>query len=266
MKQRHLWYILLANGLFATVANLLFLIDGIQQLWKVLWQSLLYGMVVYAFQIALTYYLIQKYASRSWLYQPFRARAWAVGLGVGIGLWLLFTGIYTLQRSSSLLFPNSSESFVRFLSIFLFNSLPGALIEEYLFRYLPVRYAESRKLEKPRAWLLYVGVLLLFTVVHIPAYLLRDQVPLSSLWSPFSMGIAFFFVYHTTRNLPFAALFHAFTNNHWFLYGTRDSNDYSIVILASVIWLMLRIRQKQRAYKLKLQKDIYSTSTEHHRE
>ncbi|GAB3180811.1 CPBP family intramembrane glutamic endopeptidase [Telluribacter humicola] len=262
MKQRHIWYVLLANGLFATIANLLFLIDGIQQLWKILWQSLLYGMVVYAFQIALTYYLIQKYASRSWLYQPFKAKAWAVGLGVSLGIWLLYTGVYWFKHSTNLLFPNSSGSFIRFLSVFLFNSLPGALIEEYLFRYLPVRYVESKRLDKSKAWLLYLGVLILFTLVHIPAYILRDQVPLSALWSPFSMGIAFFFVYHTTRNLPFAALFHAFTNNSWFIYGPSKNTDYSIVILVSIVWLMLRIWQKQREYKLKVLEELESSQLE----
>ncbi|HEV7349213.1 type II CAAX prenyl endopeptidase Rce1 family protein [Telluribacter sp.] len=248
MKQRHIWYILLANGLFAALANLLFLINEIQHLWSVLWQSLLLGAIVYLFQISLTWYLVKKYASDDWLGRPFAASVWVTALGAGVGTWLLFNGIYALRHSAShpasLLFSNSYESLLRFLSVFLLNSLPGALIEEFLFRYLPVRYAESRSLSKPRAWLLYLGVLVLFVLVHIPAYLLRDQVPLSSLWSPFTMGIAFFFVYYTTRSVPFTALFHAFTNNPWFIYGPRESTDYSIVILVSIAWYIVRSRQK----------------------
>jgi hypothetical protein len=248
MKQRHIWYILFANGLFAMAANMLFLIDDIQPLWAELSKSLLLGLVVYGLQVAFTGYLVVRYASRDWLRRPFAPVAWAVALGVGVGTWLLFNGYYALRHASGLLLPNSPASFFRFLSVFVFNSLPGALIEEYLFRYLPVRYAESRGLHRANAWLLYVGVLLLFVLVHIPAYLLRDQLPLSSLWGPFTMGTAFFFVYYTTRSVPFTALFHAFTNNAWFIHGTRPSADYSLVIVVSIAWYLIRIRQKHPDY------------------
>ena len=53
------------------------------------------------------------------------------------------------------------------------------------------------------------------------------------------MGAAYLFVYYATRNLAFTTLFHAFYNNHFMLFGTT-THDYSLVILAGVLWFVIR--------------------------
>ena len=193
----HAWQlgvILLANGLFALLANLLFYFKIIErtQFATSKWPLIGLGLMVYSVQAVLIYYLVKKYADLSWLLQPFKARSWLSGLAVGLLVWLAANAFLALRLPEGTGQIDSPRSFDRFLPIFLFNSLPGALIEEYLFRYFPIRFAESRLLSRGRTVLLYMGVLLFFTATHIPAYLWQYHTPLTSLWSPFTGGHLFF--------------------------------------------------------------------------
>lgn len=250
MRTWQLWVILLANGLFALLANLLFYFKIIErtQFATNKWPLIGLGLLVYSAQAMLIYYLVKKYADLSWLRQPFKAQSWLRGLGIGLLVWLAANAFLVLRLPEGFQRLGSGRELDRFLPIFLFNSLPGALIEEYLFRYLPIRFAESRRLSRGRTVLLYMAVLLFFTATHIPAYLWQYHTPLSSLWSPFTGGASFLFVYYATRNLAFTTLFHAFTNNSWMLVGPSEIKDYSLVIVASIIWFFWRTNRRERLY------------------
>ena len=243
-----MWVILLANGLFALLANLLFYFKIIEpsrsaaDRWPFVWL----GLMVYSVQVLLIYFLVKKYAGIRWISQPFRSKGWLWGTVVALVVWLAANTFLALMQPGSALRLSSLQSFVRFLPVFLLNSLPGALIEEYLFRYLPVRFVESRRLSRERTLLLFMAVLVFFTITHIPAYLWQYHNPLWSLWSPFTMGAAYFFVYYATRNLAFTTLFHAFHNNSWMLVGRSEVKDYSLVIVASIIWFFWRTSRRNR--------------------
>lgn len=202
---------------------------------------ILLSMLVYGTQLFLIYYLVRRYAPVRWLYQPWRWQDWAWGLGVGLLVWLIANGAMAYRLPDGFSSPAPSRSFARFWPVFLFNSIPGALIEEYLFRFIPVRFAESQGLSRWQMMGLFFTVLVFFTAIHIPAYLWQYNNTLWALWSPFSMGAAYLFVYYATRNLAFTTLFHAFYNNHWMLFGT-STQDYSLVILAGVLWFVIRKR------------------------
>lgn len=248
MKHTHLWGILLANGLFAFLANLLFQVEEVHTIQSSsgLWPPVLLGLGVYAIQIALICLLVYRYTPSGWWARPFKPSYWYWAVGIGISLWLVANAMLAYRYPSDHLRFNSTRSLTRYLTIFLLNSFPGALIEEYLFRYLPVRFAESKGLSQAQTILLFLAVLLFFTATHIPAYLWQYKIPLSSLWSPFTMGAAFFFVYYATRNLPFTAFFHAFTNNSWVLFGPAEIKDYSLVIVISIVWFLFRISRTNR--------------------
>ena len=241
-----LWVILLANGLFALLANLLFYFKIIEPLRFSAnkWPLIGLGLMVYSVQAILIYYLVKKYADLRWLLQPFQARDWLRGLAVGLLVWLAANAFLALRLPEGFQRIGSPRGFDRFLPVFLPNSLPGALIEEYLFRYLPIRVAESPRLSRERTLLLFMAVLVFFTATHIPAYLWQYHNPLWSLWSPFTMGAAYFFVYYATRNLAFTTLFHAFHNNSWMLVGRSEIKDYSLVIVASIVWYFWRTRRR----------------------
>lgn len=250
MRQRHLWVILLANGLFALLANLLFFFDMIGPIRTSpnKWPFILLGLMVYSIQVGLIYFLVRKYAPTRWLFQPFRGKDWILGLVMALLVWLMANAAqgYLLPGGFSKL--NSTRSFTRFLPIFLFNSIPGALIEEYLFRFLPVRFAEIQDFSRRQTVMLFLLVLVFFTATHIPAYLWQYHSTLWSLWNPFSMGAAFLFVYYATRNLAFTTLFHAFYNNSWMLYGSSSVKDYSLVIVVSMVWFLWRTSRKNNSF------------------
>ncbi|GHB51621.1 CPBP family glutamic-type intramembrane protease [Persicitalea jodogahamensis] len=248
MKTWQLWVILLANGLFALLANLLFYFKVIEPMRFSAnkWPLIGLGLMVYSVQAMLIYFLVKKYADLHWLLIPFKAKDWLWGLAIGVLVWLGANIFLALRLPGDIQRLISTRGFERFLPIFLLNSLPGALIEEYLFRYLPVRLAESRRLTRERTLLLFLAVLVFFTATHIPAYLWQYNNPLWSLWSPFTMGAAYFFVYYATRNLAFVTLFHAFYNNSWMLVGRSEIRDYSLVIVASIIWFFWRTSRRNR--------------------
>jgi membrane protease YdiL (CAAX protease family) len=248
MKHTHLWGILLANGLFALLANLLFLIDDVHAIQSSagLWPPVLLGLGVYTIQIILIYYLVRHFVPASWRTRLFKVSEWYWALGIGSSIWLLANIALAYRLHPDQLRFNSTRSLTHYLTIFLLNSFPGAMIEEFLFRYLPVLFAENKGLSQAKTILLFFAVLLFFTATHIPAYLWQYEISLWSLWSPFTMGAAFFFVYYATRNLPFAALFHAFTNNSWVLFGPSEIKDYSLVIIVSILWFLLRTNRTSR--------------------
>ncbi len=246
MHTWQLWVILLANGLFALLANLLFYFKIIEpsEFSNNKWPLIGLGLLVYSVQALLIYYLVKKYADLSWLRQPFKAPSWLRGLAVGLLVWLAANAFLALRLPEGFQRIGAVRGFDRFLPVFLFNSLPGALIEEYLFRYLPVRFVENRQLSRGRTLLLFIMVLLFFTATHIPAYLWQYHNTLWSLWSPFTMGAAYFFVYYATRNIAFTTLFHAFHNNVWMLVGRSEIKDYSLVIVASIVWFFWRTSRR----------------------
>lgn len=242
VKLWQLWLILLANGLYALLANLLFYFNIIEPSRSSAdkWPFIGLGLMIYSVQAMLIYFLVKKYADLRWLIQAFKAQDWLRGLTIGLLVWGAANLFLALRLPEGFQRLGSTRGFERFLPIFILNSMPGALIEEYLFRYLPVRFAENRRLSRERTLLLFMAVLVFFTATHIPAYLWQYQNPLSSLWGPFTMGAAYFFVYYATRNLAFATLFHAFSNNSWMLVGRSEIKDYSLVIVASILWFFWR--------------------------
>lgn len=239
---RNFWLVLIANGLFALSINLLIFFGAVSlpNSSDNLWQPRVLGLVVYTIQISLIIFLIRRFASTRWLRMPFGFKSVRMGIIVGLVLWLMASAYLYFQNPVAANQLNSTHSFTRFITTFLLNSIPGALIEEYLFRYLPVRFAESQRLSGRRTIQLFLLVLTFFTATHIPAYLWQYHLPLQALWSPLTMGAAFFFVYYATRNLVFTALFHAFTNNAWVIFGPATFKDYSLVIVVSIIWYFWR--------------------------
>ena len=167
---------------------------------------------------------------------------------MGLIVWGIANAAQNYRLPDSVSKLNSARSFSRFLPIYLFNSIPGALIEEYLFRFLPVRFAESQGFSRRKTVVLFLAVLMFFTVTHIPAYLWQYHSTLWSLWNPFSMGAAFFFVYYATRNIAFTTLFHGFYNNSWMLYGSTSVKDYSIVIVVSMVWFLWRTSRRNASF------------------
>lgn len=139
------------------------------------------------------------------------------------------------------------EQVVAFLPIFFLNSLPGAFSEEWLFRYIPFRFGTSQT-HRYRPILLCFGLLIVFTLMHIPAYLFQYGIDLSELSHVFMTGLLFLAVYLLTNNLMFTVFFHAFTNQPLFFYQSPFNWTYFYisVLIISTIWALVNWKNLQK--------------------
>jgi membrane protease YdiL (CAAX protease family) len=230
--------ILLVNCLISIGINGLFYWQTSKSILSQRPVALLAGLVVYCAQVGITYYILDK--QRSWLSAPFRGKAIWHGLGALLALQLLIILLLT-SLSSQAQAVDFTQQLASFLPVFLLNTLPGALIEEWLFRYLPFRFG-NQSTGRYRSILVCLGTLILFTVIHIPAYLLQYNLALTELNRVFIMGLFFLAIYLLTRNVIFTALIHGLTNNplvlvespHYWLYF------YSSVVTVSLLWGLIR--------------------------
>lgn len=189
---------------------------------------------VYGLQLLVTYYILNE--NVSWLTEPLRWRM----LLQGFIAFLIVMGLSTFMAKT--LDPahkvgDRHEIFGNFMTIFVLNSIPGALMEEWLFRYLPARFARIN-LSKITAVLLFIAIIIVFTLVHLPAYLFQYGLSIESLNSVFFFGIIFFVIYFLTGNLIFTVLFHAFYNNSFFFYESAHNHFYYYIssLIVVGIW------------------------------
>ena len=245
MKLKDLLRILLLNGLYATLINLIFLTQWGQRVWQDWRQALPVGFVALVLQLLLIGYLVRPYLPQLRLRSTLALPKLAQALGVGLVVWGLTQASAFLGAGTSIKYPTEAR-LLKFGLIFLFNTFPNALVEEFTYRHLPVRYGESHGLSTRQILLLGVGVTFLFSITHISAYLFRDHTELSVLRSalqgPFLYGLAFLFVYMSTRNLYFAALVHAFSNNPLYLVRSPWMSTYYLYsfIFVTIIWMAVR--------------------------
>ena len=120
-------------------------------------------------------------------------------------------------------------------------------MEEWLFRYFPFRFVQSGSWKLP-ANAIFIIVLLLFTLIHIPAYLFQYHTDLKALGNIFVSGIFLLLIYLMTKNVMFTALFHAFCNNPEFLTDS-DLNwqyFYASVFLITLAWPLIEHKISER--------------------
>ncbi|GAB2772279.1 hypothetical protein GCM10027275_13930 [Rhabdobacter roseus] len=243
MTLKDLLRILIINGLFANAVNLIFLTSWGQHLWQDWRQALLLGVLILVLQTLLIARLIQPYRPQLRLASTFTGSKLLVALGVGLVVWGLTQACTTLGTGTSLKYP-TADRVLKFGLIFLFNSVPNALLEEFVYRHVPVRYGQIRGFSTQQILLLGVAVTFLFSIAHVSAYLFRDHTELSSLTQalrgPFLYGLAFLFVYMATRNIYFVTLVHAFSNNPLYLVRSPFLSTYYLYtfLFVTILWMI----------------------------
>jgi membrane protease YdiL (CAAX protease family) len=237
--------ILLVNSLLITALNGLFYWQPAKILLDQRQAAILTGLAFYTIQLIAIYLLLEK--QKLWLTQPFQGKRVLQALGAMVvvqGLTVcLIAGLTTHTQVASL-----SNRVISFLPVFVLNSLPGALVEEWLFRYLPFRFGQQSK-KRYQSILFCLGALALFTFIHIPAYLLQYELGLTELGRVFMMGLFFLIIYLLTQSLGFTALFHGLTNNslcliespYYWLYF------YVSVLVVSIFWAVLNWRSERNS-------------------
>jgi len=244
MSPFQFWRTILLNCLLVTAVNGLFYWPGVKGLLSQTPLAVLLGLTVYAAQLAVTYYSLGN--QRRWLTEPFRKKAIQQGLGAVVVVQLIVVALL-VGLSVHTPVPDLASRVVSFLPVFLLNALPGALLEEWLFRYLPFRFGrQSPKRYSPILFCL--ALLILFTVIHLPAYLFQYGLGPADLGRVFAMGLFFLTVYLTTRNVFFTAFIHALTNTPLYLIDSPFYwvYFYASVLLVSGVWAALRFRNQRK--------------------
>lgn len=123
-----------------------------------------------------------------------------------------------------------------YLLIFFINLLPNALTEEWIFRFFPTVIVQYNS--TVNAVLFFGGVTIMFMLIHLPKFYINGHI--ADLGNVFTAGVAFFVIYLLTRNLPFVALVHAFTNKAWFVHSSSSNwlFLYVSVAVVSLSWGM----------------------------
>ncbi len=233
--------LLLVNSLLIIALNGLFYWKTVKVLLDQRQIAILIGLAFYTIQLVTIYFLLGK--QKPWLARPFQGKRIVEALGATIilqGLTVcLITGLTIHTQVASL-----SSQVISFLPVFVLNSLPSALLEEWLFRYLPFRFGQQSK-KRYQPILFCLGALVLFTLIHIPAYLLQYEIGLAELGKVLIMGLFFLLIYLLTQNLCFTALFHGLTNNPLYLIESPYYwlYFYVSVLLISVLWAVLNWRR-----------------------
>lgn len=244
MSNSQFWRIILINCVLVTAVNGLFYWPGVKSRLSQTPLAILIGLTVYAAQLAVTYYGLGN--QRHWLTEPFRKKAIRQGLGaIGVVQVIVVALLAGLSVYSPV--PDLAARVVSFLPFFLLNALPGALLEEWLFRYLPFRFGKQFR-KRYQLFLFWMALLGLFTLIHVPAYLVQYDLALSNLGRVFTMGLFFLTVYLTTRNVFFTALIHALTNTPLFLIDSPFYwlYFYSSVLIVSGVWAVLHLRSQRK--------------------
>lgn len=236
--------ILLVNSLLIIAVNGLFYWQVVESLLDQGTTLILIGSALYMIQLITTYLLLGK--QKLWLIQPFQGKRVLQALGAtGIVQMLTVCLVTGLTNYNQIAFLSNQALF--FWPVFVLHSLPGALMEEWLFRYLPFRFGQQSE-KRYQPILFCLGALVLFTLIHIPVFL-HYEIGLSKLGQVFMMGAFFLIVYLLTRNLCFTALFHGLTNRPFYFV---ESPFYQIcfyvsVLIVSVLWAVLSWRNHRNS-------------------
>lgn len=243
MRLQNLVRIILICCLLANTISLIFITEWAQNILRNWPQAIVLGIIVFVFQSIILAGLVKPYFTEISGRNLFDRKKFLVALIMGFVVWT-FAQIWIHYATGLPIDLPSSRRVRKYLFIFLLNSIPAALIEEFIFRFLPVQYAGKKGIPRQQLIGLAIGVAIIFSLSHVSAYVFRDHTDVSALVSPlisaFFYGMAYFFVYVVTDNIYFTTLIHAFSNNQLYLVNSpyNDSFYFYTLIFVTLVWFM----------------------------
>ncbi|MBE9466442.1 type II CAAX prenyl endopeptidase Rce1 family protein [Dyadobacter subterraneus] len=252
MRLKDLAKIILVCCLLANTISLIFITEWAQNILKNWPQAIVLGIIIFTFQAIILAGFVKPYFNEISFSTLFDGKKLLVALFMGFVVWTL-AQIWVHYATGIPIHYPSSPRVKKYLFIFLLNSIPAALIEEFIFRFLPVQYAEKKEIPRQQLIGLAIGVAVVFSLSHVSAYVFRDHTDVSGLASPlisaFFYGMAYFFVYVVTDNIYFTTLIHAFSNNQLYLVNSpyNDSFYFYTLIFVTLVWFMRKETQRVRS-------------------
>ncbi|WP_354004311.1 CPBP family intramembrane glutamic endopeptidase [Spirosoma liriopis] len=231
--------ILLVNIIIVIIMNICFYFEFFKVLLSNYIISILLGLLFLCLQFAIVLYILKK--NKFWLTDPFQKKSILKGIAL-TGIIHIIIYLLSVFFSNGILNKNIHIKSTYFFT-FIFNSLPNALSEEWLYRYLPLRYSKQFS-KKSKTFLVIVITLLIFTIIHIPSYIFQYNISLNQLYIVLANGIFFWFIYLSTKNLSFTVICHSLTNLPFNIYNLNYymTYFYIAVTFTCIIWYVLRKR------------------------
>ncbi|MCF0056806.1 CPBP family intramembrane glutamic endopeptidase [Dyadobacter sp. CY356] len=252
MRLKDLAKIILICCLLANTFSLIFISEWAQNILKNWEQAIFLGIIIFAFQFFILSCFLKPYTTAFSFRYLFDSKKLMIALIMGLLVWISTQVWVYYATGLSFDFPSQSRV-TKYLFIFFLNSIPAAFIEEFIFRFLPVHYAEKKGIPRQQLIGLAIGVAIVFSLSHVSAYVFRDHTDFSALASPlisaFFYGMAYFFVYVVTDNIYFTILIHAFSNNQLYLVNSsyNDSFYFYTLIFVTLLWFMRKETRRMRS-------------------
>ncbi|GLU50605.1 CPBP family intramembrane glutamic endopeptidase [Dyadobacter frigoris] len=244
--------IILVCCLLANTISLIFITDWAQNILENWQQAIVLGVFIFSIESLILARLLKPYYKELSLGELFSRKKLVIAIIMGFVVWMLAQIWIYYGSQIPAHFPSSSR-ITKYFLIFLFNSIPAALIEEFIFRFLPLHFAEQKEIPRQQLIGLAVVVAIIFSLSHVSAYIFRDHTDFSMLAPPlisaFFYGMAYFFVYVVTDNIYFTTLIHAFSNNQLYLVNSpyNDLFYFYTLIFVTLIWFMRK--EMRRIYR-----------------
>ncbi|SEJ19272.1 CAAX protease self-immunity [Dyadobacter koreensis] len=241
MRFKDLVRIILICCLFANTIGLIFITDWVQKVFVNWQQAIPLGLVIILIEYLIFRKLLQPFSKEIPYHMLFSFKKIAPAIVMGFLVWILLQLWTRRTFNTGIEFPDQSK-LIRYSLVFLFNSFPNALIEEFIFRFLPVHYAEKKGFSRQQMIGLGIAVSFIFALSHVSVYLFRDHTDWPNLpailLSAFFYGMVYFFIYIITGNIFFTALIHAFGNNHLVLINTPNFEAFYFYtfIFVTLLW------------------------------
>ena len=245
MRLKDLARIIIICCLFANTIGLIFITEWFQKVFINWQQAIASGVLFFGIECLIFYMLLKPYLPEFSLRKVFSWKRFISAVLMSLAVWLLTQVWMHFKIGANPLYP-SSQKVTKYAIIFLLNSFPNALFEEFIFRFLPVHYAEKKGFTNQQLIGLGIIVTFIFSLSHVTSYLFRDHTDLSQLFSAlvsvYFFGMVFLFVYLLTGNIYFTTLIHAFDNNKLLLINTVGTEQFYFytVIFVSLLWFAAR--------------------------
>jgi membrane protease YdiL (CAAX protease family) len=256
MRLKDLLRILLIFSLFTNAINLVSYYLWDYSLSQNRLEIILYGIGVFSLQSVLIIKLIKPYRAQAPSGRIFSFGIFMKGFSMALLTWIL-TQVWTMYTTEAQLILPGQGKVLLYLFTFILNTIPAALLEEFVFRHLPIKYSLHKGFSSQQLVILALGIALIFSISHVSAYMMRDHIAFSDLTSPlvgaFFYGLAYFLVYAVTRNIIFVTLIHAFSNDPLYVVDSpfRETFYFYTYIFVTILWLIAKEIEKRIIWERK---------------
>jgi len=244
--------VLITSALIPLAVNLLFKLILFKAVMENRFHFVLIGLFIYCGWLAILFFLYRKDTIKL-KDLTITKQKFITGLSAGIYVFIfvnliLFASCFIHSRSLIISEYFSSIGLtLKTFGLFIFNIIPGAFIEELVFRayLIPQIFIRINNKLSNSVVSLVVTIFItqvLFAVAHVPRDLFRNDynflIISNNLIHLFESGIMLSLIFLRTKNIFFVTIYHAFTNFSLDIVSSPYFVSYStiVTVIIALLW------------------------------